>query len=792
MNCRLHALLGCGLLAAWLVGSNARAQTPNEDDDSILPIITILQKKDQPPTAVSITSPTSGAQVVTDTPFTLVATASDPDGRVQSVWFYINGSATPACISTQASSPFSCSYSFPTIGVVSITAKAVDNLGRTLTSSAVTVTVLPPSARQYVYDAQGRLTGLIGSNGDAARYVYDTAGNITRVDRIANTGVALLGMEPPSGSAGNSITLYGIGFGASPVTVQFNGVTAVVTPVNANQLTVTVPPGATGGQTISITTPAGTDTAAAQFLVQAPLPTPSISTFSTSGSPPTALSISGANFAVTPDVNEVRINGVFAPVTAASATSITVTIPANATTGYVTVRTSYGTAQSTQLFTAPPPGHVLSDVVLTQTAVINGQEAILSGVNNSTGSKVGVALFSGSANQEIGLGISSVDGAGSTFTILRPDGVVWIPSTAILTSGQSKALGRLPLAGTYSLIFAPVSTVNGSATFWFSTPIPITANLNGTTGFSAGRIGQGVRLAFPGTFGNAYGLTFSGSGLSNAPNVAVRQGGNLPLNLPLLPSVTLSASSGPLATTVASTGGPFVVAVDPTTSAPLSGLSLSLLDDAIGTIAYGGSATVNVNLAGKATLLSTTAPGGPVSGYIAAGGVATWYQLFDSSYNPINPGAYASGNVYMLVYPTSTSTGNATVYFGVGDMTVTVANLTANPVPRSPPSCDYQINILYTLKNVGNIPVTGSWTDHFYMSPTLFSASTTLGDIPRSATYGPGDSQQQNASFPLSFSNANGQHYVNVVVDWGGSLIDGNYSNNKYPISVLFLTNACP
>ena len=69
-----------------------------------------------------------------------------------------------------------------------------------------------------------------------------------------------------------------------------------------------------------------------------------------SGPPATTVTISGTGFSATATLNAVSINGATATVIAASATSLAVTVPANATTGKVSVTVGSNTAVSAQDF----------------------------------------------------------------------------------------------------------------------------------------------------------------------------------------------------------------------------------------------------------------------------------------------------------------------------------------------------------------------------------------------------------------------------------------------------------
>jgi hypothetical protein len=86
---------------------------------------------------VAITSPTNGAVFNSPASLTLDATASDADGSVALVEFFVDGSK----IGQAATSPFSALWSAPTAGFHTFTAVATDNGNAARTSAVVTVTV---------------------------------------------------------------------------------------------------------------------------------------------------------------------------------------------------------------------------------------------------------------------------------------------------------------------------------------------------------------------------------------------------------------------------------------------------------------------------------------------------------------------------------------------------------------------------------------------------------------------------------------------------------------------------
>ncbi len=137
--------------------------------------------------------------------------------------------------------------------------------------------LVPPPATgqpviQYVYDPLGRLMAVIDQQGDVAAYVYDAVGNILAIQRVDASGiadaVAIFLVLPNSGTAGTMVTIMGRGFSATPAqnTVAFNGVGAGVAASTGNQITTSVPAGATTGS-IVVTSPAGSAISPTPFMV---------------------------------------------------------------------------------------------------------------------------------------------------------------------------------------------------------------------------------------------------------------------------------------------------------------------------------------------------------------------------------------------------------------------------------------------------------------------------------------------------------------------------------------------
>ena len=160
-------------------------------------------------------------------------------------------------------------------------------------------------------------------------------------------------LDPTSGGAGVSVAITGTNFGATKGSsrVTFNETTAATTSWSATSITATVPAGATTGNVV--VTVGGQASNGSAFTVT---PTPAISGLDpTSGEVGTSVAITGTNFgAYLGGRSRVTFNGTMASATSWSATSITATVPAGATTGNVVV-TVGGVGSNGVAFTVVEP-----------------------------------------------------------------------------------------------------------------------------------------------------------------------------------------------------------------------------------------------------------------------------------------------------------------------------------------------------------------------------------------------------------------------------------------------------
>lgn len=89
------------------------------------------------PPLVNITSPLSNSHFISPKTISVSAEASDTDGTIAEVEFFVNGTS----VATDNVSPYSINWIIPENGAYSITAKATDNLGAITFSTPVDITV---------------------------------------------------------------------------------------------------------------------------------------------------------------------------------------------------------------------------------------------------------------------------------------------------------------------------------------------------------------------------------------------------------------------------------------------------------------------------------------------------------------------------------------------------------------------------------------------------------------------------------------------------------------------------
>jgi hypothetical protein len=198
-----------------------------------------------------------------------------------------------------------------------------------------------------------------GSYYSISNQTLPVRGSTYRFDPIAATAI-ITSLSPSSGQVGTNLTISGINLtGTSLITfggTSLNTVsTGFVVNTTGTQITgITVPAGAQTG-TVSVTTAVGPATGPTWFTV---IPTPpSIVSFTpTSALPGASVTVTGIAFT---GATALTLNGAaVSDFTVVNATTITFALPANATSGVLTVTTPAGTSRSAMPLTvlsAGPP-----------------------------------------------------------------------------------------------------------------------------------------------------------------------------------------------------------------------------------------------------------------------------------------------------------------------------------------------------------------------------------------------------------------------------------------------------
>jgi len=156
------------------------------------PVVVSVQNN-APPTVSMTASPTS---VTLGGSTTLQATASDADGTIAKVAYYANGSL----IGQSSTAPYQLSYVPATVGTLSLTAVATDNMGGTATSTAVPVTVTASVGGRNnlpsVSLAASATTVQVGTAVSFTATATDSDGTISKVEFL--NGATVVGTDTSS------------------------------------------------------------------------------------------------------------------------------------------------------------------------------------------------------------------------------------------------------------------------------------------------------------------------------------------------------------------------------------------------------------------------------------------------------------------------------------------------------------------------------------------------------------------------------------------------------------------
>lgn len=246
--------------------------------------------------------------------------------------------------------------------------------------------------------------------------------------------------SPTSGPVGTSVRIVGRSFlGTGRVT--FGGVSASsygALSSGGDSITAVVPAGAQTG-VITITTGAGTGASTMVFTVTTP-PTPTITGFTpTSGAPGTVIIVTGTNLT---GATSVSIGGAPATYTVNRDGTVSVTVPANAASGVVSITTPNGTATSGRT----------TFTVLSPVPTITG----FSPTSGSPGTTITIT-----GTNFTGTSLVAIGGRASAFTVVSP------------TTIRATIPAGIPSGNTPIIVITPAGQVMSSMTLQVITSIRV-------------------------------------------------------------------------------------------------------------------------------------------------------------------------------------------------------------------------------------------------------------------------------------------------------------------------------
>ncbi len=143
-------------------------------------VANISVANNNPPTA-AITAPLASATIIAPTVVTINANATDSDGTVTGVEFFVNN----VSVGTDATSPYSFDWT-STPGVKNITVKSTDNKGAVTTSSVLTLNIADPNALPYEVVAVSQKCNTATFNIPVAAAATNSVDNVIGYDIVLN------------------------------------------------------------------------------------------------------------------------------------------------------------------------------------------------------------------------------------------------------------------------------------------------------------------------------------------------------------------------------------------------------------------------------------------------------------------------------------------------------------------------------------------------------------------------------------------------------------------------------
>ena len=202
---------------------------------------------------------------------------------------------------------------------------------------------LPAAAFKVLHSMQVEATVPAGVQTDTLKLVTTNGTAVSSTPFYGTPRVDSL--SPASGRPGTQVVAVGVNLrGATGLTLAGLAITGFEVLDN-RQIRFEIPAGAASGR-VRVTTPGGSATSDASFVVRGPEPTLT-SLSPAEGGPGTTVTLLGSNLST---VTNVTFNGVRASFTATSATTLEAVVPSTATTGLVRVSSPDGVVDSPKAF----------------------------------------------------------------------------------------------------------------------------------------------------------------------------------------------------------------------------------------------------------------------------------------------------------------------------------------------------------------------------------------------------------------------------------------------------------
>ncbi len=537
------------------------------------------------------------------TPFTLTATGSDADGDALTyIWEEFDQTATGGAVVTTATTqtanvavPLFRNFA-PAASPTRYFPRLTDLVNNTFVFGEALPTVARTmnfrcTARDQHMSNLGMVVGGVNATPSVTLTVVGTAGPFAVT--APNTAVTYAGNSTQTVTwSVNSTDVAPISCATVNIRLSTDGgltypTTILAGTANDGTQAVTIPNTATTQARIMVEAVGNYffDISNANFTITASaVNAPTITSFNpTSGPVGTSVTITGTNLT---GATNVSFNGTTATIGTNSATQITTTVPAGATTGTISVTTGNGTATSAGTFTVVPTPTITS---FNPTSGPTGTSVTVTGTN-----------FTGASNV-------AFNGTTASFTVAS--------ATSITTSVPAGAI-----TGTIT-VTTPGGTAT-SATSFTVVPVPTITSFTPTTG----AVGMGVTIT---------GTNFTGATLvrfnTTSATFLVASATSITTTVPA------GATTGTIRVTtpggVATSATNFTVVAAPaiTTLNPINGVvgsSVQINGTGLGSatsVTFTGGATATIT-ANTTTRVTVTVPAGAQTGpitVVTAGGTAT-------------------------------------------------------------------------------------------------------------------------------------------------------------------------